>query len=426
MWLHHARVAFVYAALLLIATTAQAQSPDTNAGSAIGLNNAIVKALKHNPELIALGHQLDAQDARILQAGLAPNPELDVYFEDALGTGDFSGLGSSQTTLSLAYVLERGKREKRVDAARAGLDALKIDEEIARLNVAAETARRFLASLAFQARLVRTDEAVELARDTVQAVNKRVRASRAPKAEMARAEAQLARVELEREDIDHELLSANRRLAAQWGSSDPNFTRVRGDIYELPDTVSFASLKQQLEQSPDLTRFLSEQRLREAELRLAQARSRPNWRVTAGVRRHERENDQSFVAGITIPLSWNNRNQGRIAETRAALARTGADETAARIRIETELFVLYQEALHSLHRANTVREEIIPRAEAALEETRRAYNLGRYGYFEWQVAQAELLQARTDFVDASADAHRNVVEIERLTGLPFALSKQKP
>lgn len=426
MWLFHARRAFACTALMLIASIAQAQPPTDDAERAISLNRAIVKALAQNPGLVALGHQLDAQDARILQAGLAPNPELDIYVEDGLGTGDFSGLDSTQTTLSLAYVLERGKREKRVAAARAGLDALKVDEEIARLNVAAETARRYLASLAFQARLVRTSEAVELARETVQAVNKRVRASKAPKAELARAEAQLARVTLEREDVENELLSANRRLAAQWASSDPGFSRVSGDIYELPETASFESLKQQLEQSPDLTRFLSEQRLREAELQLAQARSKPDWRVTAGVRRHERENDQSLVAGITIPLTFNNRNQGRIAETRAALARTGADRAAARVRIETELFVLYQEALRSLHRANTVREQIIPRAEAALKETRRAYNLGRYGYFEWQVAQAELLQARNDFVEASADAHRNVIEIERLTGLPFALSKQKP
>ena len=427
MRLTHARTLFVCATLALPATTALAQnSSGSVTESALTLNTALSKTLEQSPQLIALGHDLDAQQGRIQQAGLAPNPELDLYVEDALGTGDFSGLGSSQTTLSLAFALERGKRQRRVDAARAGLATLRVDAEIARLNAAAETARRFLSSLAYQARLVRTSEAVELARDTVQAVKKRVRAGKAPKAELARAEAQLARVMLEREDIDHELLSANRRLAAQWGSAEPEFTRVAGDIYELPETASFESLKAQLEQSPDLTRFLSEQRLREAELRLAQARARPNWRVTAGVRRHERENDQSLVAGITIPLGFNNRNQGRIAETRAALARSGVDQKIARLRIETELFVLYQEALHSLHRANTVREQIIPRAEAALAETRRAYNLGRYGYFEWQVAQAELLQARNDFVQASADAHRNVIEIERLTGLPVAQSNLKP
>jgi len=422
-----ARALFVCATLSLPSVAALAQHSFSPVGeSTLTLNTALTNTLEDNPGLIALGHELEAQQGRIQQAGLAPNPEFELEIENALGTGDFSGLGSTQTTLSLAFALERGKREGRVDAARAGLATLRVDAEIARLNAAAETARRYLASLAYQARLVRTNEAVELARDTVQAVKKRVRASKAPKAELARAEAQLARVMLERENIDHELLSANRRLAAQWGSAKPEFTRVAGDIYELPETASFESLKTQLEQSPDLTRFLSEQRLREAELRLAQARAKPNWQVTAGVRRHERENDQSLVAGITIPLGFNNRNQGRIAETQAALARTGADHKVARLRIETELFVLYQEALHSLHRANTVREQIIPRAEAALAETRRAYNLGRYGYFEWQVAQAELLRARNDFVEASADAHRNVIEIERLTGLPVAQPNLKP
>ena len=162
--------------------------------------------------------------------------------------------------------------------------------------------------------------------------------------------------------------------------------------------------------------------MREAQLRLAQAQARPDWQLNAGVRRLEQLDDQALVAGITIPLARRNRNQGRIAAAHAQLAMADAERTATRVQIETQLFALYQELQHSLHRAATLRDEILPRVERALADTERAYAAGRYGYFELRVVQADVLTARTALLEASIDAHRNLTEIERLTGttLPSA------
>ena len=149
--------------------------------------------------------------------------------------------------------------------------------------------------------------------------------------------------------------------------------------------------------------------------------SRPNWRVYAGLRRIERTDDLALVGGITIPLAVRDRNQGRIAEARANVGRIDAEATAARVRIETALFVLYQELRHNTQLADRLTEDVIPRLERALADTRRAYELGRYSYFEWTVVQAEVLEANNDLLEASIGAHRIVIEIERLTGVQFAL-----
>ncbi len=409
--------------LLFVATVRANPSAD---GSAVSLNDAIARTLERSPVLVAFDYQIEAQEGRALQSGLRPNPELRVSVEDALGTGALEGFDLAETTLSLAWVLERGKRERRVDAARAGVSLLEVDAEIRRLDAAAETARRFLDSLAIQERLVLSDDAIRLAEQTVTNVGQRVRAGRTPEADLARAEAELARVRLDREDLGHELLSSNRRLAAQWGDTRPEFTRVRGGVNELPTPGSFASLVARIDGNPTVARYLSEKRLREAELRLAAAEARPDWQLSAGVRRLEQLNDQALVAGITIPLATRNRNQGRIAEARARLAMADADRTATRVQIETQLFALHQELLHSLHRAATLRDEILPRVQRALADTERAYAAGRYGYFELRVVQAEVLAARTALIEASIDAHRHVIEIERLTGTTLSSSVAQP
>jgi len=412
--------------LLLSGTIVNAQSRPPGDDGMISLQQALARTMARNPELVAFGHQFQVQDGRVLQAGLAPNPELSVMVENALGTGEFSGTDNAETTVSIAWVLERGVRQRRVDTARAGVSLLAVEADIMRLDAAAETARLFFSCLAREAEKVSATEAVQLAEETVQAVQKRVRAGKSPQAELARARAELARMKLNQEDMEHELLSAGRRLAAQWGETEPGFTRLQGDLMTLPATESFATLKARIDQNPDFARFLSKQRVDEAQLHLARAQRKPNWRVSAGVRRLEITNDEALVASISLPLTLRNKNQGAIAEAQANLAQTNADALAARVRMETSLFVMYQELLHSLHRAATFRDDVIPRIEQALTDTRHAYELGRYSYFEWRTVQEDLLEARSELVEASLDAHQNVIEIERLTGVRIVQPASSP
>ena len=417
----------ILSCLLVVCSAASlAQSVSASDQVALNLDTAVARTLESNPRLIAFGYQIHAQQGRLQQSELKPNLQLDLLVENALGSGEFEGIDSAETTLSLAWVLERGKRERRVDAARAGISLLETEAEIQRLDAAAETARVFLDTLALQERVIRTDDAVMLAEQTAAAVQKRVQAGRTPAADLARAEAELARIRLDREDIEHELRTSHRRLAAQWGETQPDFSHVNGDVHQLPAPDPYASLLARLEQTPELSRYLNEKRLREAELRLAEARAKPNWQLTAGVRRVERSDDQAFIAGITIPLTTRNRNQGQISAARARLAMTDADRAATRVQIETQLFALYEGLQYSLHRAAMIREEIFPRIEQALEDTERAYAAGRYGYFELRVVQAELLDTRTALVESSIDAHRHVIEIERLTGTTVTSSVTHP
>ncbi len=421
MWVLIARRISVCFCLSMLTALAWAQTESAGTRPSVSLPEALARTIARNPDLIAFGYQIEAAEGRLLQAGLAPNPELGVEVENAFGTDTYHSLDRAEVTVTLGWILERDVRERRVDVASAGVSFRTVDAEIVRLDAAAETARRFVMCLAYQGRLSNAAEAVRLTEETVEAVTVRVAASRALDAELARAEAELARAELLEEDYEHELLSAYHLLSAQWGETRPSFGSVSGELQTLPVVEPFETLLSRAEKNPELARHMSQQRLHEAELRLAETQSKPNWQVYAGLRRLELTDDFAVVGGITIPLAVRNRNEGRIAEARANAARTTAEATAARIRIETALFVLYQELRHHTQTAERLREDVIPRLESALADTRRAYELGRYSYFEWTVVQEELLEATNDLLEASIGAHSIVIEIERLTGVPFAL-----
>jgi len=380
------------------------------------LHEALARALEHNKELAAFEYRLEEQVGRLEQARLVPNPEVMVTLEDAAGSGIYKGFDSAQTTLSLEWVLERRIRRRRVGAAKARSGLLLSDAEILRLDVAGETAQRFLSSLANQARLESADQAVSLAEDTVVAVKRRVRAGKAPSAELTRAEAELATTTLARDDVTHELSISHHRLAAQWGEIKPGFSRVSGELFTLPRTESFTTLTGRIEQNPQLVRLVSEARVAKANLRLAEARRWPILRPALGVRRYEATDDTALVAALKISLPIFSRNQGQVSESRAALARTRADADATRVRIHTTLFEIHEELQHHLHRAVALRNEILPRLTRAQRETRRGYEQGRYSYLEWRSVQADLLEARAALLEASIGAHRLVIALERLTG----------
>ena len=207
---------------------AQTALPQTQ--PSITLDEALARTLDANPALAANGYQIDAALSRVQQANIGPTPVFDLAINDALGTDDFRGVRSAETTLSIIWVLERGTRLRQIDAALADVSLHEVEARIMQLDTAAETARRFLACLALQARLVNAAEAIRLAEQAVESVRARVAAGGATQAEQSRAEAGLVRAQLLEEDYEHELVSANHRLSEQWGETQPDFGRALGDV----------------------------------------------------------------------------------------------------------------------------------------------------------------------------------------------------
>ena len=382
----------------------------------LDLNTAITRALADNPALKAAGYQLQIQEARIVQAGIKPRPQLEIEVEDVFGSGVNDLLRGIQTTASISWILERGVRKSQISAARTRSSLIESDIAIQRLDVAAESARRYLESLDLQTRQIIAAQGVVLGEATVAAIEQRVNAGSAPAAELALALADLRRRQLIEEDIEHELLSANYRLAAQWGAREPDFSRVLGNLLDIPDIVSFEIFESRLDQNPNLERYLTAGRVYAAQLRLEQARNRQPWRVTTGFRWLNKTSDHGFVAGLSIPLGPADSNRGRVAETRARITQSQLERQSERLLLRTELFVIYQELIHSVQLTEAIAQDILPLYESALEQTQAAYETGRYSYLEWSTAQINLLSARNDLVEAAHGIFHNLIEIERLTG----------
>lgn len=401
--------------LVGVGVGAQAAEPLVVEGE-LTLARAVDSALRSNPDLLASAYELSAAQARLIQAGLRLNPEVSVELENFAGTGVTRGVDELETTLSLSQVVELGgKRGLRRSLAEADIDFVTIEQRARELDLLAEVTRRFIDVVAAQERVRFAQEATALAQTTLDAIGARVEAGRSPEAERSRARISLVRAQIEQRQAESELRSARYSLAANWGSPEPVFTQARANLFDLRAVDSFQSLMERLEGSPDFLRFASETRLRESELRLAQAQARPNLSFSLGVRRLEGSDDAALVAGFSMPLPFFDRNQGTIREAQVRVTQTSAMRDAALIRARAGLLSLYQELTAARSRVETLRDEALPQAQQALDQTRSGYERGRFSFLELVTVQEELLGLRAATIDAAADYHRMLAEIERLT-----------
>jgi cobalt-zinc-cadmium efflux system outer membrane protein len=405
--------------LLMLNQPAQAVSHENEApGGALDLDTAAALALVGHPDLARFVFDRAAIDGRRLQASLRPNPEIGIELDNFAGNDGYRKLDSAEATLRLQLVLERSdKRTARMGVSDAQRDRLDGEFELARLDVLADTTRRFIDVAETQAHSELADRAVSYAQQALAAAQRRVQAGAASSLEINRARIALERAELEREHHEHQLAVQRRQLAAQWNEQDLRYPAVRADLLALPASDDYADLLLRLRRSPDFVHFDLDRRLREAELGLARSQALGDPTLSAGVRRLQQAQDNALLASLLIPLPVRNRNQGAIAEAIALRDRSEVERQAAMRRSEVALFGLVQELHHGNAQVEALRQVLIPQAHEAWTLTQRGYANGRYSQIDLLDAQRTLLELESELLINAADYHRTLAAIERMTAL---------
>ncbi len=387
---------------------------------AMTLRDALAAALLQNPELSAFSWEVRVQEARTLQAGLRPNPEVQLELENFAGTDDFGGTGQSETTLQLGQLIElAGKRIKRRRVAELGTTRAGWTYEIRRVSIFADVVRAFTSVLAAQERLKLATEMLALANETRDSVARQVRSGATSKVEQTRAEVAAASQGIEVQRARSAIEATRLRLASLWGAQEPQFEKVLGDLYAIAPPPSSDAVVASLERSPVLLRWLNEIERHEAIIELEDAQRLPDVTANAGVRRLEDTNDSAFLVGVSIPFPIYDRNQGGRLAARRELAKARHLQRAAHVKIGTTLRTELIELKSSYTELNALREIAIPQAKSAYSEIRRGYLRGLFRYVDVLDAHRTLFQLQSQELNALHTYHTSVAELERITGTPL-------
>jgi cobalt-zinc-cadmium efflux system outer membrane protein len=408
---------------------AAAQNEATAAAprSVITLREAMALALARHPQLAIFPYDLRAADARVLQAGLRPNPELQVEVEEFGGRRERSGFEAAETTVQVGQPIELGgKRAQRTQAASLDKELVQWDYRSARLDVMQEVTQAFVAALAAQERLALAERLLEVSRNAQSAVAQRVRAGKDSPVDELRANVALAGTRIERQKAEKALTAARHTLAAAWGGRSAVFEKVEGDLYEIREPLPLEQTTAAISSNPDVARWPTEEDRRRAVLRLEKARGVPDLTIGGGVRRFEETDDAAFVFGFTLPLPLFDRNQGGVLGATAELAKTRRQSEAAQIATLAALSEAASAQAAAYEEIIILRNDVLPQSQRAFEAAQEGYQQGKFDYLYVLDAQRVLFEMQAQYLNSLEAYHRARADVERLTGGPGNVASDDP
>lgn len=405
-----------FLAFLLCSTASHGQSQ----ASALTLDDAILKALQNNPRLQVFDVRMRGLQGLEQTAKLRTGFEIEAEIENFAGSGEFQGSGAAEQTVALSSVIEMGgKRAARMAEASARTRLVAAEREAEALELLGDVTQSFATALAAQRRVELAQDALALARTTLQTVRKRAEAGAAPEAEVLRAKAALEQAQIALLQIERAFAVQKVHLAALWGETNADFTQLQGDLFRFPPSDDFESLFARAKDSAAIAVFGNEARVKEAALRLARAQGASDVAWALGARRIEPTGDTALVASVSVPLFSGRRARGEIAAAEAERDQVQLRQEAALLALHAQLFEAYQSRAQSIEAATTLKNTVIPALERALQATRAAYERGRYSYLDLIGAQRELLDAEQSAIDAATSALVFGALIEQLTAEPL-------
>lgn len=404
----------------LVYSTVNAANPQ----KLLTLTDAIRFSLAENPSLKVFPLRDAAIQGRLQTANLKPAYELGGETENFAGTGGFTGVSSAELTVSLSSTIEMGgKREARTGMYSQSRSLLEAQQQVESLELLGEVTRRYIDVLAAQQRVVLANEAAELAKMTVRIVKKRAKAGSTPDAEVKRAQAAFAQSQLTLLSGQQQLSYLNVALAALWGETSPSFTSISGNLFKFGQDVDFATLYARIKINPAIQVFAAQERLKNAEVRLAKTESSSDINWSVGVRRFQDTSDTAITAGFSMPLFSSERNSGAVSAALASRNEVFIQREVALLKMHTQLFRAFSNRQQAIVSAQKLQSEIVPALEEALNETQQAYERGRYSYLEYVSARQELLRARQTLIESAAAALTYGADIEQLTAEPLPASQ---
>jgi len=329
--------------------------------NSLDLGSAIRRVLDQNPQFRSFDFRARALEGEKSTANLRPALRVSGQIEDLIGTGDLNWFQGTEFTLAMSQVIEFGdKLAARNDVVSRRQSLLTAEQRVLELELIGQVTRRYIELVSAQQRRDMLDRAVSIVSSTVDTVTARVESGRAPLAEQARANASLQISQLARQSADYDVAAAKVRLSSLWNDLDPDFDSVSANLMEFEDTVPIEDLLNRLERNPAILIYADESRLRNAELREAQSRSKGDLELSAGIRHITALDDSAFTLQASLPLFSRKRASGAIEAASANLALVDSERESALLRISSRIVDLDFRRMQAANEVQAIQQNVMP------------------------------------------------------------------
>jgi len=385
----------------------------------MSLAEIIRLAFETNGDIKIARLEVDKARARLTQAGLRPNPTLEVE----QSSGRLAGSpGDSQFSAGIAVPLELfGRRQRRIDVANAEITLREAEITARQRTLASQIFVSYTEALAALRELQVSEELLSLDVRTVEFVQIRVNEGETPPLELSLLQTEVERLRARRQLVEGRLQAALTRLRFYAGVEPQAPFKLREDIStatlpSLPPSID-TGIAVGLRNRPEIRLAELDEQLASAGLRLINSQSRPDLtaytRYTQGRSSIDlptgpfpQDRDRSLTFGVAIALPLFNKNQGAKAEAAITIRQAQERRAFAEQFIKNEITVAFQRIEAANRSLMTLETAVLPRSRQNIETIRRVYELGELKITDLIAEQRRLLDANRDLTETLTERYR--------------------
>jgi len=347
------------------------------------LPQAIDIAVQNNKDLQAARYTVEGARARLLQAGLPPNPQLDIAAKNDFifrNEGEYAAsIGISQQF----SVVDRIAHQQ--DVARVDVALALAEIRQAELKLAGDVASRFYSIQALNRQIEVQGHLLDVEQKLLLATRNRFKVAEVSELDVNTAQLELQRLTQERTLLLGQRITEQAQLNQLLGRSATQSLEVDDT---LPSSEALPSLAEQQRQAlasrPDLQFALLFADRARANQALARAQRWEDWTLGVGLEQGRQVIDgappqgtsRALGVSLSIPLPWRNQNQGNIAEAAAGGAQAYASVEALKLSISNEVASAYGETERLQQALSEYPGDNLTLSERSLRLAQQGYNQG--------------------------------------------------
>ncbi len=385
------------------------------------IDDAVREAIDHNLTLAAERYSVSVARARVVTAGLRPNP---VFTYNAMlpdRTIFDQNVNPVEHVVRADVVVEGGgKRGRRIEAAEQAVSVAELQLVNTMRTIVLDVQNAFTDVLLARANLALARDSLA-AFDAVVNVNvERVRAGDLAPAELSRS--QLAALQF-RNDVrqqESKLAIAVNRLKTLLGRTAPGPLDVVGELGRDHTPIAVEDIRRlALERRPDLEAARRDQARSSADLRLQIAQGKIDYTISGEYHRQTAPKDvagNQYGVYLSVPVPIFNRNQGEVARARQEEQQAAARVKALEAEVLNDVEAAYQQYSAARDVLCTIEAQMLQRARDVREATEYAYRRGEASFVEFLDAVRAFNDTMQSYNEARADFARSLYTIDSITG----------
>ncbi|HZT78210.1 MAG TPA: TolC family protein [Vicinamibacterales bacterium] len=395
------------------------------ADGALTIDAAVREAIDHNLTLIAERYSVSVADARIVTAGLRPNPVVTV--STLLPSTELfdNGVSPREEIAHVDVPIERGgKREYRLDVARAA-------KSVAELQLMNTVRQLALDVQSACVDVVQAKQNLALARESLDAFNalvqintERVRTGDLSQVELSRSRLAALQFQNDVRQQQAKLTVAQGRLRTLLGRIDAAPIEVDDNLRRDSAAVDRDAVQRlAIAQRPDLEALRRDQARSTADLRLQEAQGKVDFTLSGEFHHQYQPLPAPAGAGgalyglfLSSPLPLFNRNQGEIARAQLEEKQTTARIAAYEAQVRTEVDAAYEAYTAARDVVSTIEAQMLARARDVRSATEYSYRRGEASFVEFLDAVRAFNDTMQSYNAARADYARSLYTLDASAG----------